>query len=1007
MKKTILTMAIQAAVLGSVSMTALAADEVEVSQVKGNQPQQTAELEQQTIEKISVTGSRIKRDSFSLTTPIVGLTSDDISDAGLGSLAEVLVDQVPSIAEGVSNTNSQSSVQNTGLSTIDLRDLGTDRTLTLIDGRRVVSNSYSGNYVSLSTIPTAMVQKVEIITGGASAVYGSDAIAGVVNIITKQDKTGFEFNARGGETTNGGGREYTFDLGYGTDFAGDRGYLYASATYEEQKGLMASDRDRGLYESVYAYDTDEMCNAMKTEDGYRCMRDITPDDWRERSNDIPGGRFESNAWWYDGTELKEGFKEERDGFNTFENVILKVPEDSLAAAVKVDFDLTDDLKSYAQVQFSKNNSFRGGDAEGQDYNDAELYFDPVTGEAKTIAPGSIKPNNPFVPSVIGDMAGSSVSWDRRFNEVGPVETENERTTIRTWAGLQGYVFGDWTWDASVGYGTFKQRQQRYNEISIVKLNRALKAEYAEDGTTIQCIGEEAQADGCVPINIFGEGSITADAADYIRVNPYIHTDISQLNFLAYMSGELFEMPAGGVQSAFGVEYRKDTQEIKVDNELRSLAITFNDVPPFKGDVEVYEAFGEATLPLLRDVTAAHKLDLDVSLRLAQYSQKNIDGILPSYKLGLFWEPAADYALRANYATAHRAPGITELMSPPRGDYDSVTDICDGVEAGTEGRFAENCRKDPGVAAAIAANGVYEDEGGSKYSPNAGNEELIEEKADTYTLGFTMAPEFLPGFKFAVDYYDITVTNAISSFSNEDIQALCYDSDLAYGAENPYCADIKRDEEGQLTQIIQREQNLDEISTRGYDVAMDYKFDMDSWGDLKLRANWTHVLSYKVAYTAVDGTYFEEDYVGELSSGIFEDKATVSLTWQYEDLRLRWTTKYKGPMVDDYRRMESLEEALVENQQALDAGTGGVEDPETTLAFYDYGSYITHDFSVSYTMDVAKQTELRLYGGVRNIFDNQGPWIPASGVYNTGRGNYDSLYGGGVGRYAYLGAELKF
>lgn len=188
-------------------------------------------------EKITVTGTRIKRDSFSVATPISIIGKSEIEDAGIGALSEILIDEMTQVVEGVSNTNSQSSITTTGLSTIDLRQLGTSRTLTLIDGRRVVSNSHSGNYVSMSTIPAGMVDRVEIITGGASAAYGSDAIAGVVNIITESDKQGFGFNARHGESTEGGGKELTLDVEYGNTFNNDKGYFLVSATYDKQYGL--------------------------------------------------------------------------------------------------------------------------------------------------------------------------------------------------------------------------------------------------------------------------------------------------------------------------------------------------------------------------------------------------------------------------------------------------------------------------------------------------------------------------------------------------------------------------------------------------------------------------------------------------------------------------------------------------------------------------------------------------------------------------------------------------
>ena len=197
MNKKQLCVAVQAALFGAVFSTNAQQNDLDAVEVKQNQT--TIEQEEEKVEKIVVTGSRIKRDSFSVATPLVTMNKDAIADTGLGSLSEILVDNIPSINASISNTTSQSSVASTGISSISLRGLGSDRTLTLIDGRRVVSNSYSGNVVSLSTIPSGMVQRIEVISGGASATYGADAVAGVVNIITQTDKEGATFKARTGE----------------------------------------------------------------------------------------------------------------------------------------------------------------------------------------------------------------------------------------------------------------------------------------------------------------------------------------------------------------------------------------------------------------------------------------------------------------------------------------------------------------------------------------------------------------------------------------------------------------------------------------------------------------------------------------------------------------------------------------------------------------------------------------------------------------------------------------
>jgi len=1025
MKKSQLSVAIQSAIFSSVfamSTTAIANDEQAVEQVsrQAQTPANSAnEVQEESTEKITVTGSRLRRDSFSVATPLAVMNKDAIEDTGLGSLSEILVEELPQISEGVSNSNSQSYVSATGLSTIDLRDLGTNRTLTLIDGRRTVSNSYSGNYVSLSTIPSGMVKRIEVITGGASAAYGSDAVAGVVNIITQQDKEGFSFKARTGESQAGGGDEYTLDLDYGTEFADGRGYTFFSATYDKQNGLDYGDRKRAQQEDAYRYSSSEMCNQMLTEDGYQCMRDITKADWRNRSDGILGGVFGETSrndtqFWYDGQTLRDDWKdnEEKYGIHSNQYVMLKVPDEAVSAALKVDFEVNGDIQSYFQVQYSENKSKNNKSPEDEYESAYALYLDPETGAPGRVRPGYIPIDNPYVPDEIrnSDLYKDRIYWDRRFGEVGNIITDNTRTTLRSWAGLQGTLFdGDWDWDVSVGYGRTTQDQTRYNELNTFRVNAALQAEQLEDGT-IQCKDAEARAAGCVPLNLFGEGSITAEAADYIRSNPTISTDIEQINFLGYVAGDLFEMPAGPVATAFGFEYRKDQQDLSTSEEQQYGGITFNVVPAFYGEVEVKEAFAEAAFPLAKDEAFAKNLTAEVSLRVADYSWSGSD-LVKSYKTGLTWEPVEGYMVRANYARAQRAPTITELLSPPRGDYDSFDDICDGVTATSTNAGHDACRLEPAIAEQIAADTSFEfEDENNSYSPNAGNKELFEETADTYTFGISLAPDFLKGFRVAVDYYDIKIEDAIAQIDNADIIEQCYNSDMAFGSDNNFCNDITRNSEGQIIEILQRSFNVDEERTRGYDIAMAYDYDLGDFGALKFKADYTHVIEHSKTFETNDGKQTNH-YVGDLDNGIFKDKLSASVTWYYDDAwRVRWSTKFKGSVVDSLDRKETYYAALdengdggyfTENAAACDAGEDTcIENPEAP-AFYNLPSYVKHNLSVSYTMSLKNDGEVRFFGGINNIFDNNGSFILG------GRGNYDSEYGGGMGRFFYAGAEAKF
>lgn len=1010
MKYHLLTLAVHTALFGTLSTYASAQEtnsatpsDVEVVSPASSTQQSAPQNENEVTEKISVTGSRIKRDGFSTATPMMFMTQDDIKDAGLNELAEILVDEIPSLSAGVSNTNSQGSVQNTGLSTIDLRDLGTNRTLTLIDGRRVVSNSYSGNYISLSTIPSAFVDRVEIISGGASAIYGSDAIAGVVNIITQSSQTGFEINAKGGETTDGDGKQTSIDFSYGADIDDSRGFLFVAASWDRDFGLKVSERDRSNSLAYHNYDTDEMCNQMRTTDGYQCMRDISKDDWVYLSSYTPGGRFEGYDYFYNSNnELSENMERYVDGYASYLTGNLKIPNDKLSTAIKFDYDLSDDLSFSSQLHFSDTDTHNVKDYAYAYYSYDQLAVYP-DGTSELITTGSISPDNPYAPALIAENAGSSISWYRRFNELGKVVNDNKRRTIRAITSLDGTMFDDqWDWQLAMTYGIFEQKQNRQNELSLVRLAQALDSEYADDGS-IQCSDSEARAAGCVPINIFGWGTVTDDMANWIRANPWIRTDIRQFDVSGYMTGDLFEMPAGMVSAAFGFEYRRDSQQVRVDEEMRTMAVTFNDVPSFKGSINVTEVFGEISMPLLKDATFAKRLDLDASLRLADYSIDNVD-LMSSYRLGMFWEPVEGFGVRANYARSQRAPTITELMSPARGDYDSFNDICDGVSLTSTGKGHDNCRLDPGIAAVIADGSTFEDENYG-YSPNAGNSDLQEETADTYSLGLTLSPA--EDFNIALDYYNIQIDDAITSISNSDILSECYASSVTLGSENQFCDLITRNSEGQVTEILQVEYNLAQEKAKGWDLSMAYSYDIGPYGDLSFKADMNHVIERSSTYEGVDGPE-KSLYNGYLNNGVFNDQVTASVTWRNNNWRVKWRVKYKSSAIDSQDRLEEWQEIQAENQALLDSEQGGVENPETPKYLF-YSAYITHDLSVNYDLDFDdhKDMDMDIYGGIRNLFNNKGPFVPEGDVDTSSYGNFSSNYGGGIGRYVYVGAKLKF
>jgi len=1015
MNKSPITIAIQTAIYTAIAGSALAfapatfAADAENEVVKP--VAQTAPAEEvkkaKADEKIIVTGSRLRRDSFTVATPLVTMDREAIGDTGLGEMGQILVENMPSLSYGTSNSTSQSSVSSTGLTTIELRNLGANRTLTLIDGRRMVSNSKSGNYVSMSTIPSGMVKSVEVITGGASATYGADAVSGVVNIITQTDKEGFDFKARGGESTEGGAKEFTIDSSYGTTFADDRGYLFFSANYDKDYGLKYTDRKRAAQESSWGYDGDSMRNEIRTEDGMQLLSETPMSEWRDRSDGIPGGVFLESSkydttYCYNGDGQQTDWNEERDGINTDQFVQLKVPSERVSAALKLDFDITDDLMFYSQVQWSGNYTVNDKSPEDTYEGERATYTDRVTGLPGEIKLGYIPIDNPFVPDNIRDTATQykdRIYFDRRLTEVGPVSTDNERETVRAWAGLQGTMFdGSWDWDLSATYGKFHQVQYRNNEVDVFKMKSALDAGYAADGS-IQCNDAAARAEGCVALDLFGEGSITPDMANYIRVNPTLNTYNEQTSIVGYTTGDLFEMPAGSVATVFGFEYRKDTQEAVTDDALTYGGITWNLIPAFKGSISVAEVFGEASIPLLRDMPGAEYLSLEASVRMSDYDIQNV-GLVGSYKLGFLWTVGGGVNLRGNYAIAQRAPSVNELYEPAAGDFDSdFGDICEGTTLTSTAAGHDNCRLEPGIAAIIADGTEFEDES-SSYSPNAGNPELFEETGTTITFGATYEPAFIDGLSIAVDYYDIAITDAISEFGNQQIINECYDSSITLGQPNEFCDVIKRDADGQIEEVLQRSYNIDELGTRGVDIAVAYAYDMSNLGSLKFKMDWTHMLEHSKTVTGNDGVIVE-DYVGYAKEGIFEDKAAASVAWYLEGLRVRWSTTYKSAALRDFDKQVAWEKDMTVNAELCAEGNADcVADPEA-LAFQEMSSYFKHNLSISYTIDMDDDSEIRVFGGMNNIFDNRGDY------YYDGKGKYGSEYDAGVGRFVYLGAQVSF
>lgn len=991
---------------------------------------------------IIVTGSRLARETYDTPAPVIGVSAEDLVEAGDSELSETLAD-LPQLSSTTNDSTVTGNTQNSGLSSIELRNLGANRTLVLIDGRRTVSNSGIINLVSLSTIPTDFVDRVEIVTGGTSSVYGSDAVAGVVNIITKKNERALTLRARTGITSRGDGQELTLGATWGTRFADGRGYFLVSGTYDRDWGIRATDREWATRPVAYEYDFDTGLNMFEgvylnasgvPTSGSQPASSFPPLAMSDLSSFIPGGVFSGGNSSRDrfyrngelvplGPDVQTGepidvgttdngntgyFLPNRDGYNQRTGRSLILARKRYLGAAKLDFEFSDNLEGFAQVQYSRIDSGETRESYGIGWDSTFPITDRLTGITSEIEYGKIPCRrapgacNPFVPPELRGSetpsTGVGIAWDRRFDEVGGQITENKRETIRSWAGLRGKISDSWNWEASVGFGQYKQDQWRRNEINGLNLIQALNAEMGPNGP--QCVDADARAAGCVAIDLFGEGSITPEMANWIRADLHQDLTIRQYTGQAFVTGELFQLPAGPVAAAFGVDFRKDSQQLRGDLLAQTGGTTGNAIPDFGGSISAYEGYGEVSVPLLKDAPGAHLLSIDASARVAHYDIDNVGTVL-SYRGGIQYAPIPDIRFRAQFARAQRAPDIAELYSPPRGNFEAADDLCDGITPTTAGRLAANCRLDPGIQALFARQAdqnqdqIYEQAGNNIYSPNGGNLDLKEETADTLTLGAVFAPRFIPGLSLAVDYYDISIKDAIDAYSNRDTQLQCYDVDVPAG-ENPFCADITRNPvNGQIVSLVQRQANLASFDTTGIDVAFNYRFRLDDTlgipGRFDLRYDGTHVLKQKQRFQGLDGVV-TNDFAGDLQNGSFKYRARGSLAWTIDKFRIRWTTTYYGK-INDSNHLRDDYLALLETNP----------DAEVPI-FLNIGDVWEHDLFLSFDLDTGGK-EFRLYGGVNNLFDSTSPFLPSgteSGRLTNQNGVYDI-----AGRRFYVGATVKF
>ncbi|WP_323845485.1 TonB-dependent receptor plug domain-containing protein [Microbulbifer magnicolonia] len=949
MKRNILSSAIKAALGLSVILgpSALAQESVNGSEAADQ------------VEEVVVTGSRIRRANLESATPITTVDSQSIEFSGMVNSADILRSLPATGVSGLSTTNSNFFTSGGGINTVELRNLGEDRTLVLVNGRRYVSGLAGSSAVDWNTIPTELIENVEVITGGASAIYGSDALAGVINVILKDDFEGVSVTSSHGETLEfGDDKTNRFNITAGGNFDDGKGNAVVSMTYTEQKGVLARDRKNT--------EVDDIATCRLTGDIADCQDSTAP----FYSSFSEYGRFfvpsTGASYVVDNGVGPNGdvvpWDGDAYGFNRQHFRRYSVPTDRFLISTNLSYDINDSLEAFVETTFARTETQT--EIEPYPHSNSDLF---ITG---------ISVDNPFVPQDLRDIitaAGDDeIEYFRRTTELEQRGSYAERQTFRALMGLRG-EYNDWNWDAYLGQGQMQDSQRGTGQLNISNFRNALNATVDADGNIV-CADPAAQAEGCVPINLFGYRSISEDAAKYVTAPSIRDQRTKQTIGGINLSGDIVELPAGALSLATGLEYRKEYAADFPDALTRSGQNAGNKEEPTEGGFEATDFYVEMEAPLLQGLPLIQELRVGAAYR---YSDYDTVGDTDAYTGRVSWSINDALRVRGQYARAVRAPNISELFAPGGENFATVSDPCNNVTATTPGVVAENCRTIPAVADRIASEGVFalsqtEIQGTGGFT-GKGNLNLQPETSDSFTFGAVFDQDFgaAGNMSLSVDWYNIEIENLIDTVGRQTSVDFCYNS---ASFPNNFCDFVVRDatgpafQLGEITEVNSGYINEGKLETEGVDVQVRWGMDL-AMGQLDLKLVYGHVLDF------TQTKFGEEDpLVGEV--GFSENEWTATINYALDRFMIQWETSYIGDAAPDL---------------------------SSELFNFEVGEFVTHDLYASYQFTDNVSANL----GINNLLDEEAPII-LSGIpgNTTGHATNAAVYND-FGRSAFVGVRMDF
>lgn len=778
------------------------------------------------VEEITVTGSRIKKKDFVSNAPVATVDSEQIVLTGTVN-TESLLNTLPQTVPGLDRTSNNPGG---GFATVNLRGLGSNRTLVLINGTRVIPST-SGGTVDINSIPNALIEDIEVLTGGASAVYGSDAVAGVVNFILKDDFEGVAINA-GFETTQDGDADiWSTDLTLGANLYDGRGNVTINFAFTDREALFQGDRDFAFFAQFD--DTDGNGNPILIDGG---------------SSGIPATSIFSGAFStfapdsFGITFNQDGSHRPFDSTsptgNDFYNYApvnyIQLPQTRYQTTALGHFDVTDTTTVYGRAFFTQSKVPQ------------QLAPTPIFQTSTATLDG-----NPFLPQAtqqfLSDTLGDGVDSDgdgiddemtaffrRRLVEVGPRIVDNAFTSYQIMGGVRGSITDTWDYDAYAQFGNVNYGEVQRGNVNRDRFQQALLLDPADPANSCANSSTSGATVACSPMNIFGEGNISEDAAAFLRTAVAATADFDQtiigLNFTGDL-GETLSLPGGSIGAAFGWEHIENKFDYRPSQDLAAGTIAgFNGAPPVSGSFDVDSLYAEFYLPILSGAPFADVLDLELAYRYSDYTTA---GNVESYKIAGSWAPVDSFRIRGGFNTAVRAPNIGELFSPQAEGFPGSTDPC-AAEGNPTAAVVPICEA-TGVPVGLTGSPALNLAAGQVRQVAGGNPNLKEEEADTYTVGVVWEPNFIDGLSLSVDYFDIEITDYVASFGGgaNNVLTVCYDpNDPAGGIGSAFCNVVERRVDGTIEAVYVTTQNVAEQTLKGWDVVGSYDTELFG-GDLRI------------------------------------------------------------------------------------------------------------------------------------------------------------------------------